>query len=117
MIRGLFKLLIFFLVAHALFRFVPPYWSHTRFESELQERVLTWRANSDEDVQEQILEMAQRHGVRITREHVAVRRERNHLFVDVLYERRIELFPSWQYAWTFESNVDAWMLQPRAPVP
>ena len=31
--KALFKLAIFFLVAHALFRFVPPYWSHNQFRA------------------------------------------------------------------------------------
>jgi len=110
MVRGLFKLAIFLLAAHALVRFVPPYWSHTRFASELDERALTWSQDSEPDVLEHVLGIARTHGVPIDRDHVAVRRERDQLFIDVRYARRIELIPSWKYEWVFESNVDARML-------
>jgi hypothetical protein len=110
MVRGLFKLAIFLLAAHALFRFVPPYWNHTRFASELDERALTWNQDSEPEVLEHVLGIARTHAVPIGPEHVAVRRERDRLFVDVLYSRRIELLPSWKYEWVFESNVDALML-------
>lgn len=117
MVRVLFKLALFFLVAHALFRFVPPYWNHTQFEHELEERILTWHTETEIEIRDQVLEMAQRHQLPLAGEQVAIRREREHLFVDVLYRRRIALIPGWKHEWIFESNVDAWMVRPRVPLP
>ena len=77
---------------------------------------MTWREDSDGEVREQVLAMATAHGVPIDREHIAVRRERDHLFVDVVYTRTIEFIPGWTYPWTVESHVDAWMLRPPVPI-
>jgi hypothetical protein len=107
MLKMLLKLAIMLLVAHALFRFVPPYWNHHQFESELQERAVTWRGNSEQDIRQQVLEMAHEHGVPITGEQIEVRRDREDLFVEVSYSRPIELIPGWKYDWPFTSNVDA----------
>lgn len=111
--KFLIKLAVFLLVAHALFRFVPPYWSHTQFEGDLEESSITWRDYSDAEVRELVLAMAQGHGIPVTREQIAVRRERDHLFVDLSYSRRMELIPGSKYIWNFDTNLDTWMLTPQ----
>lgn len=114
--KALLKLAIFFLVVHALFRFVPPYWSHNQFASELKARALTWREHSVSDVREQVLAMATARGVPIDGEHITVRREQDHLLIDVAYTRTIEFVPGWTYPWAFEAHVDAWMIRPPFPI-
>lgn len=116
MIKSLFKLAIAFLIAHALFRFVPPYASHTQFKQELEQRALTWREHSDDEVRDLVLIMAGDHAVPIGGEHVTVRRERDRLFVDVAYTRGIEFVPGWTYAWPFEADVAAWIIRPQVPI-
>ena len=111
--KFLFKLAIFLLAANALFRFVPPYWTHTQFEQDLEETSIGWREYSESEIRELVLAMAQEHGVPVEREQIAVRRERDHLFVDLAYDRRMALIPGSKYTWSFESNVDTWMLTPQ----
>ena len=48
--KTLFKLAILFLIAHALFRFVPPYWHHQQFKTALTELSQQWGEPTDEDV-------------------------------------------------------------------
>ena len=115
MLKTLFKLVIALLVAHALFRFVPPYWHHTQFESEVKERAVTWGDLSEGQVEEQMLEMAKVRSLPITREHIAVRWQSNHLVTDVTYPRDIEFLPNWKYEWTFESHVSTLILDSLAP--
>lgn len=107
MIKTLLNLALFVLVAHALFRFVPPYWNHTQFESTLKERMLTWGASSEEDVRQRTLELAHDHRVAIGLEHISARRGADSLSVEVSYSRPIELLPGWKYDWAFTTDVDA----------
>ena len=109
----LIKLAVFLLIAHALFRFVPPYWDHTQFVRELKETSVGWREYSDTEVRELVFAMAQGHNLPVDREQISVRRERDHLFVDVAYVRPMELIAGSQYAWDFDSKVDTWMLTPQ----
>ena len=115
MLRTLFKLAVFLLVAHALFRFVPPYWNHNQFESEVKERAVSWASLTDAQVSDQLLEMARTRGLPVTREDIAVRWDGNHLVMDVAYSRDIEFLPSWTYEWTFESHVSTLILDSLAP--
>ena len=111
--KFLIKLAVFLLVAHALFRFVPPYWDHTQFVKELKDTSIGWREYSDVEVRDLVLAMAEGHGLPVTREQINVRRERDHLFVDLAYSRALELVPGSTYTWDFDSKVDTWMLTPQ----
>ncbi len=111
--KFLIKLAVFVLIANALFRFVPPYWDHTQFERELKDSSIAWRDYSDAEVRELVLVMAQKHDVPVEREQVAVRRERDHLFIDLAYSRALALVPGSKYTWDYESKIDTWMLTPQ----
>ena len=119
MIKGLFKLAIVLLIGHALFRFVPPYWSYTQFKWEVKEKAQGWREHSDAAVLDEILEIARKNNIAITQQHIRLRREPDHVFVDVAYGVPMELVPGWTRTWNFDLSVDAWTLQPtpgiRAP--
>ena len=109
----LIKLAVFLLIANALFHFVPPYWDHTQFVRELKETSVGWREYSDSEVRELVFAMAQGHNLPLDREQIGVRREHDHLFVDVAYGRPMELFPGSSYTWDFDSRVDTYMLTPQ----
>lgn len=111
--KSVIKFAVLLLAAHALFRFVPPYWDHTRFVRELEESSIGWREYSDAEVRELVLVMAQSHGLPIDREQIGVTREREHLFIDLAYSRPLELVPGSKYIWEFDSQVDTWMLTPQ----
>jgi hypothetical protein len=109
-LKTLFKLAVALLVAHALFRFVPPYWNFTQFRWALKESAAQWRAHDDQAVTEEVLQLARQHQVPLSAEHVQVRREGDHLFVDVAYTDQIEFVPSMRRDWRFDASVDAWTL-------
>ena len=111
--KFLIKLVVFLLVANALYRFVPPYWDHTQFVQELKETSIGWRDSSDDEVRGLVLAMAQARGLPVAREQVNVRRERDRLFIDLAYSRPMELIPGSKYTWEFDSKVDTWMLTPQ----
>ena len=115
MLRGLFKLAVFLILANALFRFVPPYWHHTRLESEIEERAPGWRRETEDEVRDLVLAMAERREIPLAAEQVSVRREPDALYIDLAYPRRLELFPGWRHEWAFEANVRALMLTALGP--
>lgn len=108
--KTLFKLALALLVAHALVRFIPPYWNFTQFRWALKENAAQWRELNDQSVTEAVVELARQHKVPIAGQHVQVRREGDHLFVDVAYTDQIEFIPSMKRDWRFAAAVDAWTL-------
>src|SRR5687767_11904574 len=108
--KALFKLAIFILAANAMFRIVPPYWNHNQFEDEVERTSVNWREFSDEQVRELVLSMAKGRDLPLKREEITVSRERDHLFVNLAYTRRMQLVPGTTYDWNFKSNIDTWML-------
>jgi hypothetical protein len=109
-LKTLFKLALALLVVHALVRFVPPYWSFTQFRWAMKEQAAQWREHTDQAVTAEVLKLARQHKVPIGTDHVQVRREGDHLFVDVAYTDQIEFIPSMRRDWRFAASVDAWTL-------
>ena len=109
--RTLLRLAILFLVAYALFKFVPPYWHHHQFEAALKDVSQRWGEPSDEEVMQKVLTIAEENRVPITREHVTVTRQQQHILVDVAYSLPIEFVPTVKRDWAFETHVDAWRVQ------
>lgn len=110
--KTLFRLGMILLVANALFRFVPPYWRHHEFESEVKEASLKWRNLADADVTEDVLSVAGKHDVPITSQNITIQRLKDRLQLKVTYDLPIELLPSMSRPWTFTSNVDAEVIRP-----
>lgn len=117
MIKGLIKLALAFMVGYALFKFVPPYWSFTQFKWEVKERAVGWREHDDSAVIQEVLAIADEHGVPLTFQNVRLRREPDHLFVNAGYTREIEFLPGYKRRVTFEADVDAWTLRPPVKKP
>ncbi|HVL67225.1 MAG TPA: hypothetical protein VM364_08175 [Vicinamibacterales bacterium] len=117
--KTLFKLAIALLVVHALVRFVPPYWNFTQFRSALKERATEWHQQSDAGVVQEVVNLAAHFDVPITAENVRVRRDVDHLYIDVSYKAPIEFIPGSKHDWKFDASIDAWTLKPpvipRAP--
>jgi hypothetical protein len=110
--RAVLKIAILLLVAHALFRFIPPYWHHHQFEAALRDVSQRWGQPHDEEVMQHVLTAAEQHSVPITREHVAVRRQGDHILVDVAYSLPIEWVPSYKTDMEFKYHLNAWRLEP-----
>jgi hypothetical protein len=113
--RALFRIAILLLVAHALFRFVPPYWHHNQFQSALKDASQVWGQPTDEEVMEHVLTTAAENDVPITRDHVSVRRQQNYILVDVEYTLPIEWVPTYKKDWPFKAHLNAWRLEPPKP--
>jgi hypothetical protein len=108
--KSLFKLAIFFLLAHALVRFAVPYWHHHQFESALKARIFDWRESSDETILTEVFTLAEENSVPLEREQVVLRRQNDRMFLDIAYTRRIELVPTVVRPWEFEMSLSGVVL-------
>lgn len=108
--RSFIKIAVFLLIAHALYRFVPPYWNDTTFRREVKETAIEWRELSEQEIADEMLALAADHRVPITKDHLNVRSRGNRIIVDVSYGVPIEFLPRWKKRWTFDSTIEAWTL-------
>jgi hypothetical protein len=110
--KSLLKLVVFVALANGLVRFAIPYWHHHQFEYALKGRVLDWRESSDEVILEEVFTLAIENSVPIRPEQVALRREGEHLFLDIAYARPIEFFPTMKRTWKFDVNISGRVIRP-----
>ena len=111
--RALIRIAILLLLAHGLYRFVPPYFHHHQFESALKDLSTRWGTPNDEEVMQHVLTTAAEHQVPITRDHVSVQRQQNHILIDIDYTVPVEFIPSVRRDVGFKTHVDAWRLETR----
>lgn len=108
--RKLIKLAVFLLLAHALYRFAPPYLNNVQLGWDVKEAAHAWRDLSQPQVEDEVLALAAKHDVPIGREHLNVRGTGNRVQVDINYVLPVEFIPGWKYPWRFESSVETWTL-------
>lgn len=111
--RILIKLAIVGLVVHAAFRAGISYMTYYQFRDELRQIAQFSGGRSAEELHERAFEIAQQLDIPITSEQIAVRKERDHTFIDASYEEPIDILPTYQYPWEYQINVDAWTLNLR----
>ncbi len=111
--KSLFKLAILLLLANGLFRFSVPYWHHHQFESALKGRILFWRDSSDETILTEVLDFAAENSVPVGREQIDLRRENEHLFLNVGYTLPIEFVPTVIRPWRFDIKLTGRVVRPR----
>jgi len=105
-IRTLIKLALVALVANALVRAVPVYWSHFKFKDAVQETARFSAKRSERDVQERVLSIANRFDIPIDLGDIQVRKDGETTFVETAYETEIEYFPGQRYRAHFDVKVE-----------
>ena len=107
MARTLFKLGIFLLIVHALYRFVPIYFHYQQFKDAVHETALFSRERTDAQIIERVIELAQKFQVPLSRENVQVRREGERIGIDAAYVESIEWLPTYKRPWQFNIGEEA----------
>lgn len=109
--RTLFRIVVILLMAHAIYRFLPPYYHDERFGTELKDTAPFWRELSDAEVTQRVLDLAAKHKVPITEQHVTVSQAvRDHILIDIEYEVPVEWLPGFKKPWKFSQHHDAWAI-------
>jgi hypothetical protein len=100
--RKVVQLAIFLLAVHALYRFVPIYLHYQQFKDAVHEAALFSRGKTDEQLVDQVMELAQEHRVPLSREYVQVRRENERTSISASYVETIEWLPGYRRQWQFD---------------
>ena len=114
MLRNLIRIVVVLLIAHALFRFVPPYIHYHQFRDAVGEAALFARDRSEADLVDQVMALAEKYQIPIEREAVQVSRDKQSTYITVNYEEQIEWLPSYTRPMPFTVDVDGWHVQPPA---
>jgi hypothetical protein len=110
--RTIIKLIVAGLVVHGTWRAGSAYWGYYQFRDGLRDVAQFSRGRAEHDIQKRALEIASQLELPVRPEHIAVRREQDHTFIDASYQTEIELLPAYYYPWEFQVKIDAWSIDP-----
>jgi hypothetical protein len=107
LLKTLFKLAVFFLILHALWQVVPPYWRYREFEKAVNHLALTAGERDVGQLVDEVLVLAAEHKVPVEREGIQARRERNRTYIDVVYVESASPIPGWRMTRPLEIHAEA----------
>jgi hypothetical protein len=115
MIKAALKLALLAVVANATWHMFTVYSAHYKFKDAVH-YVAQYRGDkTDEQLRQQILEMAAQADLPIDAERLTVRHQETHTIVETAYTRVVEPFPGFKYPWPFTVHVDAYTTTPPTP--
>jgi glutamate synthase domain-containing protein 3 len=91
MIGCLFMIAIIAAGMYAGFQFGLPRLRHSSYEERINEAIFTFRQQPAEDIQRQLIQMAQEFDIELTPAQVKVSNVGGQLKIDVTYEKRVDL--------------------------
>ncbi len=110
MLSRIIKLAITALCVFAAWNIGSAYWAHYQFDDKVQQ-IAQFEVDKDEQViRSQILDEASRLGLPVTEEKVSVRRQSDHLYIDVSYTRQVQVLPRFEKPWTFTVTAHGWFV-------
>lgn len=116
--KTIIKLLVVAMVLTATFQASRAAIRHYTFVDALQEALLFAGNKTEEDVAEQVIQIAGDHEIPLDPESVAVRRESYLVVVDAPYVASIDLLPGlYEHDWSFDTSVSVRLLQDTRPAP
>jgi len=107
-IKNLFKLAVFLLIANALYQFGPVWVHHYQFKQALNEMALEAGDVPDSAIVDRVMELAQDNKVPIDRDAVQVQRRRQHVTIDAPYAEVVRVLPGYDYTWRVQVHVEVW---------
>jgi hypothetical protein len=114
MLRNLVRLAIVLLIAHGLYRFLPPYMHYHGFKDAVKELALFSRGTADADLVDRVLEQAAKYQIPIDRDAVRVTRDSYVTRISVNYDEQIEWVPSYKRPMSFSVSAEGWHATPPA---
>jgi hypothetical protein len=85
-------------------------WRQFQFQDAVSE-VAQFGVDRDENaVRDAVTSAAARLGVPLAPERLAIRREADHLYIDIQYTVPLELLPRYRYPWTFTVSAHGWFV-------
>jgi hypothetical protein len=111
MIGRLIRLIIVVLVVLAVGRIGSAYLAHYKFDDQVSQIAQRAASQSGEaEVREAVVDAATRLEIPLDPEQLSVRRQGEHVYIDLHYTRPIEVLPRYLYPWRFSVSADGWIL-------
>jgi hypothetical protein len=107
MLRTIIRLSLVALVVHASVRIAPVFWTHFKFRDAVEDMAMFSQKQTEREVIDRIMGIAERMDVPLDRANVEVRRTRGITHVDARYVAQLEYFPKRFYPWAFELDLEA----------
>ncbi len=108
MLSKIIKLLVVLLIANATWRIGVVYVAHYKLEDAIQQLAQFEIDRDVEAIRARIMDEAARLGLPVDAERVSVRKEGEHLYIDVTYTVPIEVLPRVTRPWNFVINAHGW---------
>lgn len=102
----LLKLLLAAAIVHASWKGGSAYWRFYQLKDGAQDAALFAGAQSDAEIHNRVVEIANELNLPVDPDKVVVRRVPNHTYVTASYMEKIEVVPSVFYPWQFNMDVD-----------
>lgn len=114
MLRNLIRLVVVLLIAHALYRFAPPYIHYHQFKDAVAETAMFAKDGPESEIVDRVMDLAARYQIPIERDAVQVTRDKQFTYINVAYEEQIEWLPSYRRPMPFSIAAEGWHAQPPA---
>ncbi|MCX6545507.1 MAG: hypothetical protein NTV05_13990 [Acidobacteria bacterium] len=106
----LIKLAIAALVLYAAWQAGSAQLDHFKFEDSVRQ-VAEFRGDRDDDeTRTVVVAEGSKIGIRIDPAGVSIRKVMDHIYIDVVYTRPVQILPWYQYNWTFAVNAESWRM-------
>jgi RecA-family ATPase len=112
MLRNLIRLIVVLLIAHALYRFAPPYIHYHQFKDAVAEAAMFAKDTPEHEIVDRVMDLAATYQVPIERDAVQVTRDKQYTHINVAYEEQIEWLPSYKRPMPFSVSAQGWHSQP-----
>jgi hypothetical protein len=109
--KTLLKLALVAVVANAAWHLFTVYSAHYKFKDAVEYAAQYRGDKTDEQLAQQILDIASQADLPIDEEHLTVRHVETKTTIDASYSRGVELFPGFVYAWPLTAHVEAFAMQ------
>ena len=107
----LIKFAIVAVVLYATWQAAVVQWHHFRFEDAVKQ-IAEFGPDKEEDViKAQVLEAGRREELGLDPDHVGVRKNGDHVFIDVTYTHVVRLLPGYTYPWAFSVKAEGYFIQ------
>lgn len=106
--KRLITLLIVAAIVWAGFHTIPVYLRFFQFDEAVKEVARFAGTRSEQEVRNQVLDLADRYEVPLSPEDLVVRRERGATEIEAPYVERVEVLPRYYYEWEFDVRTPSW---------
>ena len=105
------KLAVLAFLANAAWQGGTVYLAHFQFNDAVRQAA-TIRDQTDAQLQQRIMELADQHGIPMTEDAFTIERENRRVVIRGAYVKNIPLLPGYQYRWRLLWDVDTYVVDP-----